>query len=30
VQPLLRDWLAQVSAKGSVRIDVDVDPMSFL
>jgi primosomal protein N' (replication factor Y) len=30
VQPLLRDWLAQVPAKGSVRIDVDVDPMSFL
>jgi primosomal protein N' (replication factor Y) len=30
VQPILRDWLAQVPAKGSVRIDVDVDPMSFL
>jgi len=30
VQPLLRDWLAQVPAKGSVKIDVDVDPMSFL
>ena len=30
VQPLLRAWLAQVVAKGSVRIDVDVDPMSFL
>ncbi len=30
VQPLLRGWLAQVAAKGSVRIDVDVDPMSFL
>jgi primosomal protein N' (replication factor Y) len=30
VQPLLRDWLAQVPARGSVRIDVDVDPMSFL
>ncbi len=30
VQPLLRDWLALVPARGSVRIDVDVDPMSFL
>jgi primosomal protein N' (replication factor Y) len=30
VQPLLRDWLAQVPAKGTTRIDVDVDPMSFL
>ena len=30
VQPLLREWLAQVPARGSARIDVDVDPMSFL
>jgi primosomal protein N' (replication factor Y) len=30
VQPLLRDWLPLVPARGSVRIDVDVDPMSFL
>ena len=30
VQPLLRDWLHLVPARGSVRIDVDVDPMSFL
>jgi primosomal protein N' (replication factor Y) len=30
VQPLLRGWLAQVPAKGATRIDVDVDPMSFL
>jgi primosomal protein N' (replication factor Y) len=30
VQPLLRAWLHLVPAKGSVRIDVDVDPMSFL
>ena len=30
VQPLLRDWLAQVPAPGSTRIDVDVDPISFL
>ncbi len=30
VQPILRAWLATVPATGSVRIDVDVDPVSFL
>jgi primosomal protein N' (replication factor Y) (superfamily II helicase) len=30
VQPLLREWLARVPARGSARIDVDVDPVSFL
>jgi primosomal protein N' (replication factor Y) len=30
VQPLLRDWLAAVPVRGSVRVDVDVDPVSFL
>ena len=30
VQPLLRDWLAAVPTTSSVRIDVDVDPISFL
>lgn len=30
VQPLLREWLARVEVKGSVRVDVDVDPVSFL
>jgi len=30
VQPLLRDWLASVPTTSSVRIDVDVDPISFL
>ena len=30
VQPLLRDWLAQVAVPGSARVDVDVDPVSFL
>jgi primosomal protein N' (replication factor Y) len=30
VQPLLRAWLAQVRTSGSVRVDVDVDPVSFL
>ena len=30
VQPLLRDWLAQVRPPPGVRIDVDVDPVSFL
>jgi primosomal protein N' (replication factor Y) len=30
VQPLLRAWLAQVPVRSGVRIDVDVDPVSFL
>ena len=30
VQPILRDWLAHVRATGTARIDVDVDPVSFL
>jgi len=30
VQGLLRDWLAAVPVGGSVRVDVDVDPVSFL
>ncbi len=30
VQPLLRAWLAAVPTSGSVRVDVDVDPISFL
>ncbi|HET9019672.1 MAG TPA: primosomal protein N', partial [Acetobacteraceae bacterium] len=30
VQPLLRAWLSKVQPRGSARIDVDVDPMSFL
>jgi primosomal protein N' (replication factor Y) len=30
VQPLLRAWLSQVPVRGSTRIDVDVDPVSFL
>jgi primosomal protein N' (replication factor Y) len=30
VQPLLRDWLSAVPTSGSVKIDVDVDPISFL
>jgi primosomal protein N' (replication factor Y) len=30
VQPLLRAWLAQVPVKGGVRVDIDVDPVSFL
>ncbi len=30
VQPLLRAWLASVRAPRGVRIDVDVDPVSFL
>jgi primosomal protein N' (replication factor Y) len=30
VQPLLREWLAQVQPGRHVRIDVDVDPVSFL
>ncbi len=30
VQPLLRRWLEEVRAARGVRIDVDVDPVSFL
>jgi primosomal protein N' (replication factor Y) len=30
VQPLLRAWLAKVSVGRGVRVDVDVDPVSFL
>jgi primosomal protein N' (replication factor Y) len=30
VQPLLRAWLAKVPAARGVRVDVDVDPVSFL
>jgi primosomal protein N' (replication factor Y) len=30
VQPVLRQWLAQVKPGRGVRVDVDVDPVSFL
>ncbi len=30
VQPVLRAWLAQVTVPGNARVDVDVDPVSFL
>jgi primosomal protein N' (replication factor Y) len=30
VQPILRSWLASVRVPGSARVDVDVDPISFL
>jgi primosomal protein N' (replication factor Y) len=30
VQPLLRDWLGRVEVPGAVRVQVDVDPVSFL
>jgi primosomal protein N' (replication factor Y) len=30
VQPLLRAWLEQIALPGSVRLQVDVDPYSFL
>lgn len=30
VQPILRDWLAKVPLSRGCRIDVDVDPVSFL
>ncbi len=30
VQPLLRAWLAAVEVRGGARVDVDVDPISFL
>ena len=30
VQPILREWLAQVTVPRGGRVDVDVDPVSFL
>ncbi len=30
VQPLLREWLARAAVPASVRVQVDVDPISFL
>lgn len=30
VQPVLRAWLSRVKVGGGVRVDVDVDPVSFL
>jgi primosomal protein N' (replication factor Y) len=30
VQPILRTWLASVRVPGSARVDVDIDPISFL
>ena len=30
VQPILREWLERVRVSGTARVDVDVDPVSFL
>ena len=30
VQPVLRDWLGQVTVPARVRLRVDIDPYSFL
>ncbi len=30
VQPILREWLDRVRVSGTARVDVDVDPVSFL
>ena len=30
VQPILREWLAKVKVPRGARVDVDVDPVSFL
>jgi primosomal protein N' (replication factor Y) len=30
IQPLLRRWVRQVRTKGGVRVQIDVDPYSFL
>jgi primosomal protein N' (replication factor Y) len=30
VQPIVRDWLAALPARGKVRVQVDIDPYSFL
>ncbi len=30
VQPIVRDWLTRVRVFGTARVDVDIDPVSFL
>jgi primosomal protein N' (replication factor Y) len=30
VQPLIREWLARTRIERAVRVDVDIDPVSFL
>lgn len=30
VQPLLRDWLARLDIPRNVRVDIDIDPVSFM
>lgn len=30
VQPILRNWLSQIKIPGTARVEVDVDPISFL
>ncbi|MDI2113713.1 primosomal protein N' [Commensalibacter nepenthis] len=30
IQPILHQWLSSVKAKKSVKIDIDIDPISFL
>ncbi len=30
IQAVLREWLAKVKVPGSVRVQVDIDPYSFL
>lgn len=30
VQPILREWLAKVAVPRGARVDVDIDPVSFL
>jgi primosomal protein N' (replication factor Y) len=30
LQPILRDWLSRVRVAGSARIQIDIDPYSFL
>ncbi|QDH17099.1 primosomal protein N' [Swingsia samuiensis] len=30
VQPILRDWLKDIKVKGTTKIEIDIDPISFL
>ena len=30
VQPLLKTWLGHIGLPGSVRLQIDIDPYSFL
>lgn len=30
VQPILRQWLGDIKPTGGAKVDIDIDPISFL